>query len=181
LFNRVFHPQVFSGVRYWLVFLATRKGVEGEAGFIDFNLFWRNMAEVISAGPVNFAVFTAGALVALARMLTSRGYLDPISLTLVASFLAFAAHLVATSKHFYLHYMIASWVLTGGVLVLTVIEIRRLFPAVSPRAISGAAVTVCTVLISMTLLQARSEALNWIALNHTGAKLSKAVMTAGPS
>lgn len=181
LFNRVFHPQVFSGVRYWLVFLATRKGVEGEAGFIDFNLFWRNMAEVISAGPVIFAVFTAGALVALARMLTSRRYLDPISLTLVASFLAFAAHLVATSKHFYLHYMIASWVLTGGVLVLTVIEIRRLFPAVSPRAIAGAAVTVCAVLISMTLLQARSEALNWIALNHTGAKLSKAVMTAGPS
>jgi hypothetical protein len=66
-----------------------------------------------------------------------RRYLDPISLTLVAAFLAFAAQLVATSKHFNLHYMIASWVLTGGVLVLTVIETRRLFPRLSPRAIVG--------------------------------------------
>jgi hypothetical protein len=183
IFNRVLNPLVFSGGFHWLVNLATHKGVygEGEAGFIDFSLFWPNMGRIISAGPLIFAVFTAGALIALARMVTSRRYLDPISLTLVASFLAFAAQLVATSKHFALHYMLASWVLTGGVLVLTVIEARRLFPRVSPRAILGSAALVCAVLISTTLLQIRSEALQWIALDNTGARMSKAVVAVGPS
>src|SRR5580704_15219497 len=155
LFNRIFNPNVFSGGFHWLVRLATHKGFygAGEAGFIDFNLFWRNMGEIISASPVISAVFTAGALVALTRMLTRRDYLDPISLTLVASFFAFAALLVATSKHFDLHYMVASWVLAGGVLVLTVVEIRRLFPAVPPRAIAGAAAAVCAILISTSLFQ----------------------------
>jgi hypothetical protein len=147
----------------------------------DFNVFWPNMAAIITAAPIISAVFTAGALVALAQMLTSRRYLDPISLTLVASFLAFAAQLVATSKHFNLHYMIASWVLTGGVLVLTVIETRRLRPRVSPRALAGSAALVCSVLIATSLFEIRSEALKWMALNDTGAKLSKAVVTAGPS
>ena len=180
LFNRVFHPNVFTSGSRWLVYLLAHKG-EGEAGVFDVNLFWRNIAEVVAAAPVIFAVFTAGALTALARILTSRRYLDPVSLTLLASFVAFAAYLVATSRHFYLHYMIAIWVLTGGVLVLTMIEIRRLFPAVSPRATAAVAATICAVLVGTTLLQARSEALLWVALNHTGAKLSKAVTTAGPS
>jgi hypothetical protein len=183
LFNRVLNPLVFTGGFHWLVSLATHKGVygEGEPGFIDFNLFWPNMGEIISAAPLVFAVFTAGALAALVRMLTSRRYLDPVSLTLLASFLAFAAQLVATSKHFALHYMMASWVLSGGVLVLTVIEARRLFPAVSPRAIVGAAGLICAVLISTTLFQIRRDALEWVALDDAGAKLSKAVVTAGPS
>jgi hypothetical protein len=183
IFNRLSNPHVFKGGFHWLVSLATHKGMygEGEAGFIDFNVFWPNMAEIISSGPVIFGVFTAGALVALAQMLTSRRYLDPISLTLVASFLAFAAQLVATSKHFSLHYMLASWVLTGGVLVLTLIETRRLFPKVSPRLIVGSAALLCAVLISTSLFAIRSEALKWNALNNTGAKLSKAVVTAGPS
>jgi hypothetical protein len=182
IFNRIFNPHVFTAGFHWLVSLATHKGVygEGEVGFIDFNLFWPNMAEIISAGPVIFAVFIAGALVALARMLKSRHYLDPISLTLVASFLAFSAQLVATSKHFSLHYMLASWVLTGGVLVLTIIETNRLFPTASPRVFVGAASLVCAVLISTTLVQIRSDALQWIALNNAGAKLSKAVVAAGP-
>ena len=183
LFNRVLNPLVFTGGFHWLVSLATHKGAygEGEPGFIDFNLFWPNMGEIISAAPLVTAVFLAGALVALARMLTSRCFLDPISLTLVACFLAFAAQLVATSKHFALHYMMASWVLIGGVVVLTVIETRRLFPALSPAAIVGASVLVCAALISTTLLEVRSVALQWVALNDTGAKLSKAVMAAGPS
>jgi hypothetical protein len=68
------------------------KGIygEGEEGFIDFNLFWPNMGEIIMAGPAIFAIFATGAIVALARIATSRRYLDPISLTLLASFLAFA-------------------------------------------------------------------------------------------
>jgi hypothetical protein len=183
LFNRVLNPLVFTGGFRWLVSVAAHKGVygEGEPGFIDFNLFWPNMGEIISAAPLVAVAFLAGALVALARMLTSGRFLDPISLTLVASFVAFAAQLVATSKHFALHYMMASWVLTGGVLVLTVIETRRLFPALSPPAIAGAAVLVCAALISTTLLQIRSDALQWAALNNTGAKLSRAVMAAGPS
>ena len=78
-------------------------------------------------------------------------------------------------------YMIASWVLTGGVLVLTVIETRRLCPRSSPRVLVGSLALVCAVLISTSLLEIRSEALKWIALNNTGAKLSKAVMKAGPS
>ena len=111
IFNRVLNPHVFKGGFHWLVSLATHKGIygEGEPGFIDFNVFWPNMAAIITAAPIISAVFTAGALVALAQMLTSRRYLDPVSLTLVASFLAFAAQLVATSKHFNLHYMLASW------------------------------------------------------------------------
>jgi hypothetical protein len=183
IFNRIFNPNVFSFGFHWLVSLATHKGIygESEAGFIDFNVFWPNMGEIIAAGPVIFAVFTAGALVALAQMLTSRRYLDPISLTLVASFLAFSAQLVATSKHFHLHYMLASSVLTGGVLVLIVIETRRLFPLLSPPAIVGSAALVCAVLTSTTLFQTRVEALKWIALDNTGAKLSKAVVAAGPS
>jgi hypothetical protein len=183
IFNRVLNPHVFKGGFHWLVSLATHKGIygEGEPGFIDFNVFWPNMAAIITAAPIISAVFTAGALVALAQMLTSRRYLDPISLTLVASFLTFGAQLVATSKHFNLHYMIASWVLTGGVLVLTVIETRRLRPRVSPRALAGSAALVCSVLIATSLFEIRSEALKWMALNDTGAKLSKAVMTAGPS
>jgi len=177
------NPLVFTGGFHWLVSVATHKGLygEGEAGFIDFNVFWPNMAAIISAAPIVSAVFTAGALVALAQMLTSRRYLDPISLTLVAAFLAFAAQLLATSKHFNLHYMAASWVLTGGVLVLMVIETRRLFPRVSPRAIVGSLALACAVLISTSLLEIRSEALKWIDLNDIGAKLSSAVMTAGPS
>jgi hypothetical protein len=107
LFNRVLNPLVFSGGFHWLVSLATHKGVygEGEPGFIDFNLFWPNMGEIISAAPLVAVAFLAAALVALARMLTSGRYLDPISLTLLASFLAFAVQLVAASKHFALHYI----------------------------------------------------------------------------
>lgn len=183
IFNRVLNPHVFTVGFRWLVTLATHKGIygEGEAGFIDFHVFWPNMATIISSAPVIFAVFAAGGLVVLARMLTSRSYPDPISLTLMASFLAFAALLVATSKHFYLHYMVVSWVLTGGVLVLTVIETRRLIPRISPRVTVSMAALACVYLMSTTLLKARSEAVKWSALNHIGTRLSKAVVTAAPS
>ncbi|QWG16348.1 hypothetical protein KMZ68_15075 [Bradyrhizobium sediminis] len=183
IFNRVLNPYVFTSGFRWLVNLATHKGVygEGEAGFIDFNVFWPNMAQIISSGPLLFAVFVTGALAALAQMLTSRRLFDPVSLTLVASFMAFAALLVATSKHFHLHYMVASWVLTGGVLVLTSIEVRRLIPRLSPSVTFGAAALVCVGLIATTLLEVRSRALGWRALNDIGARLSKAVVAAGPS
>ena len=144
IFNRILNPHVFTSGFQWLVSLATHKGIygEGEPGLIHFNVFWPNMAEIITAAPFISAVFLAGVVLALARMLSSGRYLDPISLTLVASFLAFAAQLVATSKHFNLHYMMASWALAGGVLVLTVIEVRRLFPKVSPRVATGVAAAV---------------------------------------
>jgi hypothetical protein len=183
IFNRVFNPLVFSAGFHWLFNLATHKGTYGlgEPGFIDFDLFWPNMADILSAAPIVSAVFAAGGLVALARMIASRRYLDPISLTLVASCLAFFAQLVATSKHFALHYMLASWVLMGGVLVLTVIEIHRLVPRASPRLIAGTATLACAILIATTLFGIRSQALDWVDLNNTGAKLSKAVVEAGPS
>jgi hypothetical protein len=183
VFNRVFNPHVFTSGFRWLVNLATHKGVygEGEPGFIDFNVFWSNMGEIILAAPVVSATFIIGAIVGVAQILTSRKYLDPISLTLIASSLAFAALLVATSKHFALRYMMASWVTTGGCLVLIVIETRRLLPMISPRVIVGLLTLICTVQISATLFQIRSEALQWIALNNIGARLSQAVVTSGPS
>jgi hypothetical protein len=183
IINRILNPHVFTGGFHWLVDLATHKGIygTGEAGFVDLKTFWPNMGEIILAAPMVSAVFAVGVTLALARMLTSRQYLDPVSLTLVACFLAFAAQLVATSKHYALHYMLASWALTGGVLVLTVIEARRLFPKLPTRAIAGSAALACAALMATTLLQARREALEWVALNHIGAKLSKAVMEAGPS
>ncbi|MGA7803358.1 hypothetical protein, partial [Bradyrhizobium sp.] len=131
--------------------------------------------------PIVFAVFVTGAVVALGQLATSRRYTDPVSLTLLATFLVFAAQLVATSKHFALHYMLASWVLTGGVLVLTVIETRRLWPALSPRLLNGAAGLICIVLIATTLLEIQTQAASWLALNEMGARLSKAVVTAGPA
>jgi hypothetical protein len=183
VFNSILNPLVFSLGWEWLVRLATHKGIygTGEAGFIDFKEFWPNMAAIIKAAPVVSAVFAVGALAALARMVTSRRLLDPISLTLMASFLAFAAQLVATSKHFALHYMLASWVLTGGVLVLTLVEVRRLFPSVSPRLVAGATVPVCAALIVATLVEIRRDALVWVALFNNGARLSQAVVAAGPS
>jgi hypothetical protein len=183
VFNRVFNPLVFSAGFHWLFNLATHKGTFGlgEPGFIDFDVFWSNMAEIILAAPIVSVVFVAGGLVALAQMIASRRYLDPISLTLVASYLAFFAQLVATSKHFALHYMLASWVLMGGVLVLTVIEIQRLVPRLSPRLIVGTAGFACAILIATTLFVIRSQAMTWVDLNNIGAKLSKAVVEAGPS
>jgi uncharacterized membrane protein len=181
--NRILNPMVFSLGWEWLVRLATHKGMygTGEAGFIDFKEFWTNMAAIIMAAPVVSAVFAMGALAALARMVTSRRLLDPISLTLNAFFLAFAAQLVATSKHFALHYMLASWVLTGGVLVLILVEVRRLFPSISPQLVAGAAMLVCATLIVPTLVEIRRDARQQIALNNIGAKLGQAVVTAGPS
>lgn len=183
ILNRVLNPYVFTSGFRWLVSLATHKGIygEGEPGFIDFNMFWSNMAAIIVAQPIVSVVFATGAFAALTRMLTSRNYLDPISLTLLASVLAFAAQLVATSKHFNLHYMVGSWVLMGGVLVLTVIEVRRLWPAVSPRLAAGLAGLACSVVIATTLVQIRSEAADWIAANKIGARLSRAAVAAGPA
>jgi hypothetical protein len=183
ILNEILNPLVFNLGWDWLVSLATHKGTygQGEPGFIDFRELWPNMAHIILAAPLVSAVFAIGTLAALAQMIKSRRCLDPISVTLVASFLAFAAQLVATSKHFALHYMLASWALTGGVLILTIIEVRRLFPSISPRLIAGATVPVCAMLIVATLVQIRRDALERIALNNIGAKLGQAVVVAGPS
>ena len=114
--------------------LATHKGIygHGERGFIDFSVFWPNVASIIVSAPIIFAAFSAGACLALLRLWRTRNYLDPVSLTLLALFAAYGAQLVATAKHFHLYYMLASWVLAGGVLVLAVVEARRLWPN-SPR------------------------------------------------
>src|SRR5258707_534667 len=103
------------------------------------------------------------------------------NLALLGFFAAFVAQLVATSKHFHLYYMLASWVLTGGVLVLAVVEARRLWPALSPRLAAGAAGLACIVLFATTLVEVRREAVAWIAANKVGARLSKAVVAAGPA
>jgi hypothetical protein len=183
IFNRIFNPLVFSGGFHWLVSLATHKGVygTGEPGFIDFDVFWPNMGQIIAAAPWGCALFVAGALAALAQMANSRRYFDPVSLTLVAAFLVFLAQLVATSKHFALHYMMASWALTGGVLVLTIVEVRRLFPRLSPKLPAASGAIICAVMVLATLFEIRREAVAWTVRNGAGAKLSKAVGEAGPS
>ncbi|MBR1124571.1 hypothetical protein JQ628_23815 [Bradyrhizobium lablabi] len=181
--NRIFNPLVFTSGFRWLVSLATHKGIygDGEAGFIDFSLFWPNMAEIIVSGPVVFAAFAAGACLGLLRIWRTRHYLDPVSLTLLALFAAYGAQAVATAKHFHLYYMLASWVLTGGVLVLAVIQSRRLWPARSPYLASGIAGLACIVMVASTLNTVRRQAINVIAANQVGARLSKAIVAAGPT
>jgi len=183
LLNQIFNPWVFSSGYHWLVAIATHKGNygEGEPGFIDFSTFWPNLGEIFSSGPLVCAVFIVGALVAAAQVLRSRRFLDPISLTLLATFLAFFILLIATAKHYALHYMVASWVLTGGALVLTIIETRRLIPRSSPRALAGVSAAICALLIATTLLAAHREAIAEIAKDERGAKLSQTIMKAAPS
>jgi hypothetical protein len=182
-FNRILNPYVFTSGFHWLVNLATHKGIygEGDRGFIDFNLFWPNVGAIIVAAPIIFLVFITGALAALTRIRRSRRYLDPVSLTLLAAFGAYAALLLATAKHFGQHYMLAVWVLTGGVLVLTFIELRRLWPGISPRWLAAVSGALCLAMIASTLIQARNDAVKWIGLNRIGARLSRAVTAAAPA
>jgi hypothetical protein len=181
--NQIFNPWVFSAGFHWLLALATHKGTygQGEPGFIDFSSFWSNIADIFASGPLICAVFIVGGMVAAAQMLRSRRFFDPVSLTLLANFLAFFVLLIATAKHYSLHYMLASWVLMGGALVLTVIEVRRLFPRVSPRVLAGVSAALCAVLIVTTLLGARRQAIAETANNEIGEKLSQAVIKAAPA
>jgi hypothetical protein len=183
LLNQIFNPWVFSAGYHWLLALATHKGMygQGEPGFIDFSAFWSNMGQIFSSGPLICVVFIVGAMAAVAQILRSRRWLDPVSLTLLATFLAFFVLLVATSKHFFLHYMMASWVLMGGALVLTVIEMRRLIPQLSPRVLAGLSAAVCVILIATTLWDARGLAIAQIARDKRGARLSQIVLEVAPA
>ncbi|QIP00424.1 hypothetical protein [Bradyrhizobium symbiodeficiens] len=182
-FSLIFNPGTITRGFGWLVQIATHKGNygEGEPGFIDFGMFWSNMAEIIKAAPLVFGVYVAAAAVALAWCIGRRSWRDPVSLTLGAAVLIHAAHLVATSKHYALHYMMAPWVLTGGVLVLIVVQVRRLVPAVPAVALSLLAGGLCAAMSAMTLVDARAAALQASHLNAIGARLSKAVVAAGPA
>jgi hypothetical protein len=183
LFNKIFSPFVFAGGFHWLVALATHKGKygEGETGFIDFDMFWSNVADIIASAPLVCALFPLAALIGLAWMAKSRRILDPLGLTLLGACLAFLVLLAATSKHFAVHYMMASWSLTGGVLVLSIVGLRRLVPALPPSLLAAAAASVCGFLVWTTLSDVRREASEQTALDAVGAKLSKAVVEAGPS
>ncbi len=182
-FNLIFNPAVFTRGFGWMFTVATHKGVygAGEPGFIDANVFWPNMAELIAAAPLVFAIFVVAAVASLAQMIRTRSWSDPLSLTLLAAFLAFTLQLVATSKHFALHYMMASWVLVGGTLVLVALQIRRLLPALSPAVIATVVAAICVTLIGQTLYEIRRQAIEWMALDDIGARLSVAVAQAGPA
>jgi hypothetical protein len=182
-FSMVFNPGTITRGFGWLVQIATHKGNygEGEPGFIDFGMFWSNMAEIIKAAPLVFGVYAAAAVAALAGCIEHRNWRDPLSLTLGAAVLVHAAHLVATSKHYALHYMMAPWVLTGGVLVLIVVQVKRLVPAVPPVALSLLAGSLCAAMSAMTLVDVGAAALQASHLNAIGARLSKAVVAAGPA
>jgi hypothetical protein len=183
LVNRIFNPLVFSYGYHWLVAIATHKGVygSGEPGFVDFSVFWSNLGEIFSSGPLVCGVFVVGAVVAMAQIVRSRRFLDPLSLTLLATDLAFFVLLVATAKHFALHYMMASWVLMGGALVLTAIEARRLASWLSPRVLSGISAALCVILIATTLLSARRQAVAGIIEDEKGAELAKTIAEVAPA
>ncbi|MET3906938.1 hypothetical protein ABID59_001269 [Bradyrhizobium sp. S3.3.6] len=182
-FSLIFNPGTITRGFGWLVQVATHKGHygEGETGFIDFATFWSNMREIIAAVPFAAGTYIAAAAVVLAWCIKTREWRDPVSLTLSAAVLIFAAHLVATSKHFALHYMMASWALTGGVLVLIVVQIRRLVPAIPAVALSLLAGSLCAATTAVTLIDARTVALQTSRANAIGARLSDAVVAAGPA
>ncbi|TYL79802.1 hypothetical protein [Bradyrhizobium cytisi] len=182
-FSLIFNPGTITRGFGWLVQIATHKGHygEGETGFIDFATFWSNMREIIAAVPFAAGTYIAAAAVVLAWCIKTREWRDPVSLTLSAAVLIFAAYLVATSKHFALHYMMASWALTGGVLVLIVVQIRRLVPAIPAVALSLLAGSLCAATTAVTLIDARTVALQTSRANAIGARLSDAVVAAGPA
>ncbi len=78
--NRIFCLQqdiesyVFTSGFHWLVSIATHKGIygDGKTGFIDFNLFWSNMGQIIAASSLICAVNVLGGCVAQAQILTAR-------------------------------------------------------------------------------------------------------------
>ena len=182
-FSLIFNPGTITRGFGWLVQIATHKGYygEGEPGFIDFKTFWSNMREIAASAPFVLGVYVAAAVVALASWIKNRTWREPVCLSLGAAVLIFAAHLLATSKHFALHYMMAPWVLTGGVLVLVVVQIRRLLPAIPSAAVSLVAGGLCVAMSVTTLIDARTAALHSSALNAIGARLSEAVGAAGPA
>lgn len=182
-FNLIFNPGTITRGFGWLVQIATHKGQygEGEAGFIDFGTFWSNMRGIALSAPLVLGVYATAAGMTLAWCIKSRSWRDPVSLALGAAVLIFAAHLVATSKHFALHYMLATWVQTGGVLVLVLVLLRRLVPAVPSAALSLLAGGLCAVTGAVTLIDARAAALQSSHSNEIGARLSKAVIAAGPA
>jgi hypothetical protein len=182
-FNLILNPGAITRGFGWMYSIATHKGIygHGEPGFIDFDVFWSNMGSVIAAAPFVSGLYIVAALVSLARMMRTQSHSDPVSRALLAAFIVFAAQLLATSKHFALHYMMASWVLTGGVLVLTIVQIRRIVPAIPAGLLAAAATAICAILISDTLLETRREAIASVALDKVGARLSKAVVEAGPT
>jgi hypothetical protein len=67
------------------------------------------------------------------------------------------------------------------VLVLTFIELRRLWPAIRSSWLAAASCALCLVLIVSTLIQARNDVATWGRLNRIGARLSRAVVAAAPA
>jgi hypothetical protein len=183
LFNFILNPGAINRGFGWLFSIATHKGIygHGEPGFIDFDTFWSNMGGIIVAAPLIFAIYIVAALASLAQIVRTRSHSDPVSLSLLAASAVFAVQFVLTSKHFALHYMMASWVIVGGVLVLTIVEIRRLTPAIPAGVLTAAAAAICAILISTTLFEVRRDAMHWVALDDVGARLSTAVVEAGPA
>ena len=154
-----------------MALVATHKGIygHGEPGFFDLDVFWTNMSSIVTAAPFVFGVYMVAAIASLAQMIKARGHSDPVSRAPLAAFIAFAAQLVATSKHFALHYMMASWVLTGGVLVLAIIQTRRLVPAIPAGVLAGAGAAACAILVPTTLSEVRRDAIQTAALDDVGA------------
>jgi len=183
LFNLVFNPGTITRGFGWLVQIATHRGYYGggEVGFADPAQFWSNMASLIADQTLVFAIFVGGAFVASVHAVRHRSWTDPVDLTLLAAFAAFVLQLIAASKHFGFHYMMATWVLVGGILVLVVVQVRRLVPAIPPTVLAVLSGAACLLMIAQTMTGVRRIEAEWWALDEIGAKLSRAVETAGPA
>jgi hypothetical protein len=77
--------------------------------------------------------------------------------------------------------MMGTWVLVGGVLVLLTVRLKRLAPSMPPTLFVGICIIACVLSISINLFWVRQETLAWMALDDTGARLTKAVITCARS
>jgi hypothetical protein len=59
--------------------------------------------------------------------------------------------------------------------------VRRLVPALWPAVIATVVAAMCVTLIGQTLYETRRQAIEWMALDDVGARLSVAVAQAGPA
>jgi hypothetical protein len=182
-FNLILNPGTITRGFGWMFSIATHKGIygHGEPGFIDQEVFWSNMGVIIAAAPHVCGLYVVAALASLVQMARARSHSDPVSRALLAAFVVFVAQLIATSKHFALHYMMTSWVLAGGVLVLTIVQIRRLAPGVPSAVLAAVAAGCCAMMVAATVAEVSRDATGWAAQDRVGERLSRAVVEAGPA
>jgi hypothetical protein len=175
-FNETFNPEVFSTGKLWLISLFTHKGRygTGDPGFIDWTSFLPNMLLIVEAAPQIFVAFALGCLVSMRRIIITGDYRDRVSLTSIAFSISLALLMVATAKHFAVHYMIAGWATCTGAIVLLLVEVDRSLQPIKRYAPIGFAVA-CVATIAVSLLAVDRNARQLKAENLAGAAISQSI------